>query len=48
MAGSRRRLKKTQAKVKVGVIKRKKIQKTRLPAEVTEGRQDLQKRLDKT
>ena len=48
MGGSRRRLKKNRPKVKVGVIKRKKIQKTKLPLELKEQREDIKKRLDKT
>jgi hypothetical protein len=48
MGGSRRRLKKTQAKVQVGVIKRKKIQKTKLPLELKQQGDDIKKRLDKT
>ncbi len=40
-------MKKTQAKVKVGVVKRwKKTEKTQTPAELTQQRPDLEKRLN--
>ncbi|KIZ06256.1 hypothetical protein MNEG_1701 [Monoraphidium neglectum] len=45
MGRSRRRMKKTAAKVKVGVVKRKKNQKAKLPKELTEARPDVEKRL---
>lgn len=45
MGGSRRRLKRNAPKVKVGVIKRKKTERTRVPLEVTEQRTDIQKKL---
>jgi hypothetical protein len=48
MGGSRRRLKKNRPKVKVGVSKRKKIEKTKVPLEVRHQHDDIQKRLDKT
>jgi hypothetical protein len=48
MGGSRRRLKKTRAKVKVGVVKRKKILKTKVPLEVLHKHDDIHKKLDKT
>lgn len=46
MGRSRRRMKKTATKVKVGVVKRKKIQKAKVPKELTEGRADVEKRLN--
>lgn len=45
MGRSRRRMKKTAPKVKVGVVKRKKTQKAKLPKELTDGRPDVEKRL---
>ncbi|KAF5841655.1 ribosome biogenesis protein Nop16 [Dunaliella salina] len=46
MGGSRRRLKKNQPKVKVGVQKRKKIDKTRVPLEISQHRPQIPKRLN--
>ena len=47
MAGSRRRLKKTRSKVKVGVNKyTKKTEKSKLPLELSEQRPDVEKRLN--
>jgi hypothetical protein len=48
MGGSRRRLKKTRAKVQVGVVKRKKNLKTKVPLEVLHKHDDIAKKLDKT
>lgn len=45
MGRSRRRMKKTAPKVKVGVVKRKKNQKAITPQELTEARPGLEKRL---
>ncbi|GBF93672.1 hypothetical protein Rsub_06775 [Raphidocelis subcapitata] len=46
MGRSRRRLKKTAPKVKVGVVKRNKTQKAKLPTELREQRPDVEKRLN--
>jgi len=47
MGGSRRRLKKTAPKVKVGLIKRKKNEKARLPLDVVEHKPGFEERLRK-
>lgn len=48
MGGSRRRLKRDKPKVKVGVQKRKKIDKALTPKDILQGNMDLEKRLKKT
>jgi len=45
MGRSRRKMKKTAPKVKVGIVKRKKTQKAIMPKELTEGRPDVERRL---
>jgi hypothetical protein len=47
MGGSRRRLKKTAPKVKVGLLKRKKNEKARLPLDVIEHKPGYEERLHK-
>lgn len=46
MGGSRRRLKRDKPKVKVGVVKKKKTDKSKIPLELLEGRPSISKRLD--
>lgn len=48
MGGSRRRLKRTRRKVRVGVVKRKANVKAQVPLELADGRQDVQERLNTT
>lgn len=48
MGGSRRRLKRHARKVKVGVVKVKRNTKARTPLELTDGRTDVQERLNTT
>ncbi|KXZ51862.1 hypothetical protein GPECTOR_11g3 [Gonium pectorale] len=47
MGGSRRRLKKSAPKVRNGLVKRKKDEKTKLPLELAFGNQEIQKKLKK-
>ena len=46
MGGSRRKLKRNAPKVRVGRLKRKKNEKTRVPLEIAQERLSLEKRLD--
>ncbi len=50
MGGSRRRLKKTAPKVRVGLgpLKRKRTDKTKLPLELAQDKPSMPKRLDTT